>query len=76
MFYGFNFMIDNFDNLNQTCDYYEYDYKYDYKEELIIYRQYLRDLPNVVEKNILDYYNTKNKRTSLIEKFNYNLINL
>jgi len=29
MFYGFNFMIDDFDNLNQTCDYYEYEYKYE-----------------------------------------------
>jgi hypothetical protein len=37
MFYGFNFMIDDFDNLNQTCDYYEYDYKYDYKYELTNY---------------------------------------
>jgi hypothetical protein len=37
MFYGFNFMIDDFDNLNQTCDYYKYDYKYDYKYELTNY---------------------------------------
>jgi hypothetical protein len=37
MFYGFNFMIDDFDNLNQTCDYYEYEYKYDYKYELSNY---------------------------------------
>lgn len=40
--------------------------------ELIEYRQYLRELPNEIEKvGIDEYYGIHNKRKSLVEKFDH-----
>lgn len=49
------------------------DFNYEYKEDLIAYRKYLRELPNIVESNILEYYDVNNKRTALIEPFKFRI---
>ena len=48
------------------------DYPFNYKNELKIYRAYLRDLPNKIEEEgIFNYYNINNKKLYNIDKFEY-----
>ena len=48
------------------------DYPFNYKNELKIYRTYLRDLPNKIEEEgIFNYYNINNKKLYNIDKFEY-----
>jgi hypothetical protein len=48
------------------------DYPFSYKNELKIYRTYLRDLPNKIEEQgIFNYYSINNRKLYTIDKFEY-----
>jgi hypothetical protein len=48
------------------------DYPFSYKNELKVYRTYLRDLPNKIEEQgILNYFSISNKKLYTIDKFEY-----
>lgn len=47
------------------------DVRFEYKSQLQIYRQYLRELPNKINGNLYDYYHIDNKRLYIIDKFEY-----
>lgn len=66
------FIRDKRDELLKASDYLMIDdVQFDYKVELKEYRQYLRDLLNNINNDLLNYYNISNKKLYLIDKFQY-----
>ena len=60
------------DELLKSTDYLMLDdINFDYKVELKEYRQYLRDLPNDINSDLINYYNIHNRRLFLIDKCPY-----